>query len=186
MDQKTILYYNVKNNYQHYFKILTVIDLYNVTTRLINLADKGISYKKSIDLIKQLNKSSDYYLTTILNDLNKSILKNVDHLEFPILTIIKDIFEENHVNAFDEKSYNCIIDVYNYTNGQDFSISNVGKYPPNIVKYGEIIDGKIKHNTQEEIKLNKNIIQRTIYENESHDNFSVIDLIMKRQSEKNI
>ena len=97
------LYRNIPYHFDEYFRVLTSLDLYYITSGILdNLKEfkknnKSIKIgSKSLKLVNDLHKSADYYLTTILQKLLNSTDSNSDSKnqidEWPMLNIIKDIF----------------------------------------------------------------------------------------------
>jgi len=182
----------IKHHYNSFFKILTTLDLFHVSNKLLDFIKLGKEtnftsyYPKTITLIENINKSADYYLSIELNNLlEKRNYQEVDEMEWPILTIIKDIFAENLSDNF--KTYKNIVDVYNYNSIIQYSISSLKKFPPTLQTNKQYENGKIT--TQSKNKLNKlNLFKkrRKTYEEQTFKNFKVINIIMKRQYEKNV
>ncbi len=171
------------HHYNEYFKILTALDLFNLTVKFIEFLKNPttssikVSDKASVKLISELNKASEFYLTTVLNKIiTERNFEEVKNMEWPIISIIKDIFFDSHSDNFTE-SYDSIVDVYNFNYNVEYSISSMKKFPPELnraatKKYAENNDCSSK--------------RRKEYENKTLLNYQVINIVQKRQLEKNI
>ncbi len=176
----------MSHHYSEYFKVLTALDLFNLTVKFIeffknpSVMSMKVSDKASIKLISELNKSSEYYLTTVLNKLiTERNFNDVNAMEWPILSIIKDVFFNNHANNFTDK-YDSIVDVYNFNHKMEYSLSSMKHFPP------ELIEKKL-YAAKDSIESKEySIKRRQEYENKSLQNYQVINIIQKRQLEKNL
>jgi hypothetical protein len=98
-------------------------------------------------------------------------------MEWPILTIIKEVFEDNHIHKYDKSSYNSIIDVYNFKNPIENTLQVYKKFPE------EIMINTLKSSGIPEIE--KDLYEkRKYYEKKTEKNFKTVDVIIKRQREK--
>jgi hypothetical protein len=185
------LWNSILHHRDEFFKILTTLDLYNVTLKMREFIknDPNLinTYKESIELITTLNKSADYYLSTVLNRLlEQGNYEDIQKMEWPLLTIIKDVFSSDNVINFSEKDYHEIVDVYNFDNEIKFSLSSYAKFPDILQQKKKIVDNKVMLVSKKEKKFRDFAIKRRkLYEEQTFKNFNVINIIMKRQYEKN-
>lgn len=174
---------DISFNYDKYFKILTALDLLNVSSKILSfITSKKSSIKackESIILLKKLVDSSSNIITSKLNKIinERNSGEEINDFEWPILTIIKEVFEDSHINKFKSTEYSSIIDIYNFNNTVENTLQVYKKFP-------------------EEIKSNKiqNVIipgitkdlyeKRKLYEAKTEKNFRTVDVIIKRQREK--
>ncbi len=175
-----------------FFKILTVLDIYNVTSKFMDFMEQLKSratkpYIKSLELIINLNKSSEYFLTTVLmRVLEKRNYDEIEQMEWPMLTIIRDNFRDNLAENMPKSTYDSVIDIYNFENPLDYSISQLKKFPKIMVDKKKIgPDGKVIADSKESKLRSYAIKRRKLYEEQYINNFHVINVIMKRQVEKN-
>jgi hypothetical protein len=184
---------SMRHHYSEYFKILSVLDLYNVTSKFIDFLknqykDVKNPHKDSVKLIYDINKSADYYLSIVLNKLiSHRNFNEVEEMEWPIVSIIKDVFDQDNASNFGPSIYKSIIDVYNYNNELKHSLSTIKKFPTVLKEKKKMVDGKVVPAQDAEVKLLESSIKRSkIYENKTFKNFQIINTIIKRQLEKNI
>jgi hypothetical protein len=131
--QKEELQVLFKNYYPAVFRLLTCIDLYMFSIRVIRLL-KQVEFhvsKKSFDLFDKINKLSENFIATEMNHLlgnpdEKSAMILSD--EYPIIQIIKKCFPEfieGHI--FD--SIGTITDFYSLENDLKYSLSKYDLFP---------------------------------------------------------
>lgn len=175
------------HHYAEYFKILTVLDIYNLTSKFIDFLKTNQyvknPHRESIKLITELNKSSEYYLTIVFNKLiTERNFEEVQSMEWPMLSIIKEIFAPDKAEHFAD-NYNDIVDVYNFDNPLNYSLTCSKRYPPWLKDASEMIDYLPNNKI-----LNGDVSTdfRKKYEEKTLQNFQVINIIMKRQLEKNL
>lgn len=183
----------IKYRFSSFFKILTVLDLYNISNKFIDFMKhcKAKNYKpydKNLELMFNLNKSSEYYINIVLTKLiEKKNYKEVDNMEWPILTIIKDNFSENHSEKFTEKDFNKIVDIYNCENKLEHTIFEFAKFPTDLKYKKKVVNGKVLSPNKNEIKKRNFIIKkRKLFEQQYIKNFQTINIIIKRHLEKHI
>jgi hypothetical protein len=159
---------NIKHHFDEFFKVLSVLDLYNLTTKFIelvksdNLVIKSPS-KISLKLISDLNKSSEYYLSFVLNKLiSERNFDEINKMEYPIHTIIKDIF-----SADLDDNLSSVVDIYNFNSPLENNIENTKKIFPFFMDDS------------------KKAIRRK-YDEKSIYNYKVVNIIQARQLEKNL
>jgi hypothetical protein len=181
----------MSHHYSEYFKVLTALDLYNLTVKFIEFlknpsaSSVKVSDKASIKLISELNKSSEYYLTTVLNKLiTERNFEEVNDMEWPILSIIKDIFFDNHADNFAHE-YDSIVDLYNFNHKMEHSLSSMKHFPPELADKKIYLPKQLLSKDSTESK-DCSVKRRQEYENKSLHNYQVINIIQKRQLEKNV
>jgi hypothetical protein len=175
-----------KNHFEAVFKLLSVVDLYGVTQKLIliftNKSLGGISpHKLCLDLVKKVNKYAEYYLTTEMNKLladlsyEKTILEN----EWPIATIIKKCFYENLTKNIE---LGKLIDVYYMNHEIKYSLNTYEEFPPSIKEPKYVDNGK-----DIPYKFIKNYTDaRKLFEKEKEDGMKVVNFIATRQKQKHL
>lgn len=181
-DELVVLF---KNYYDAVFKLLTAIDLYMFSVRLSRLfkSAKMPIGKRCIDLVDKINKQSEHYIATEMNQLiddpkahSKVILAN----DWPALAIIKKCFPEyNDGKTF--KSVDVINDVYVYSNELTYSLSKYELFPEVLksAKYTAndttvVIDAVEK----------KRQINRADYEKQKEHNLEMVNYISMRHAQK--
>jgi len=183
--QKDELVVLFKNNFEPIFRLLTCIDLYMFSVRLLrafrqNEEEVG---KKCIGLIEKINKMSETFINSDVNNLlndtiiySKKILKD----DYPILTIIKECFSEyNKGIKFTEKG--IITDIYKYNNDMKYSLSKYDTIP-DIYKYNNYYVGdKLKKN-EEFDNLIKNLFEER--QLEKVKNLEMVNYISLRHAQK--
>jgi hypothetical protein len=145
--QKEELIVLFKNYFDAVFKLLTCIDLYMFTIRVIRLMKqlKMEVSNKAYDLIAKINKLSETYVASEMNALiNNSEEKSKEILEgeWPILSIIKKCFPEYNGGGI-YKDIGIINDMYIYGNEMKYSTDTWDMFPEfmTTVKYNK--DGKL-------------------------------------------
>jgi hypothetical protein len=181
------------HHYNEYFKILSVLDIYNISSKLIEFfkskeASAVSTCKESIKLISDINKNAEHYLSIVLNKLITS--RNFDEvaaMEWPMLGIIQNVFEPNLAIHYTQAEYAQVIDVYNYSNELKHSLSTYKNFPPTVKEKKKWISGKVVEATKAEKKIRTfSIRRRKLYEDKTFHNYQVVNIIQKRQLEKNI
>lgn len=171
-------------NFDIYFKILSILDLYMIMTRFLDFFKFKTNliftpYSGCIDLIKKIHNQCDFYITNSLN----SLLKNIDIEKYksgkwPIEDIINKIFAHKNIKNIKNIDSNDIVDVYNYSNEMKYSLNKSEELPPPF---------KHLYNNKENDNFIKNSIERKkIYEQQVINNIKTLLIIKKRQREKNI
>jgi hypothetical protein len=109
---------NMKYYYTSYFKLLSVLDIYNICSKFLAFLKfnkkkfKTIKISKSKSLLEAILKLSDYHITVIFDDL----INTNDHskflkMEWPVLSIINSTFQENVYKSGDEESITDIFTI---------------------------------------------------------------------------
>ena len=126
-----------KNHYNEVFKLLTCIDVYMFTLRLIKyLQQKETKInKKCMELLERINRMSESFIATDMNNLlndTDNYVERISKMEWPISQIIKKCFSE-FINGAAYKNIGTITDAYSIKND---IIKSVSKYDlfPDIVK----------------------------------------------------
>jgi hypothetical protein len=181
-DELRILF---KNSFEAVFKLLTSIDIYGITDKLLKmfkLNDNTIikPHKNCIDLLEKMNTYSQEFLTLEMNKLisDKTYEKNILEMEWPLLLIIKHCFYENLINNV---KIGDIINVFNYNNKLNYSLNKLDLFPPTIKTH------KIIENNKEKIiptGIFSNL--RKKFETEKNNNMKVISYIASRTKQKHI
>ena len=136
--QKDELIVLFKNHYDAVFKLLTCTDLYMFTTRLGRLLRQNNLSAKAIDLVDKINKQSEHFIASEMNKLisDFTYAKQVEEMEFPILTIIKKCFVNYNDNI---QKGETVTDIYCFRNEMKYSLDKYENFPP-IIKYAKYID----------------------------------------------
>jgi hypothetical protein len=145
-------------------------------------------HKETIELVNKLNKSTEYYLTTILRQLiEKRGFEEIKDAEWPLLTIIKDVFSNDHIDNHTKLDFDKIVDVYSYTAPTTYSLSSYKHFPNYIKTRKQYINGKIKDADPIEEKNREYLRKRRmLYETKTLKNYQTINIIVMRHLEKNI
>jgi hypothetical protein len=100
---------NAKYDFDTYFKILSALDLYNICAKLLSFLKlnkkklKRVNVSKSKLLLEAILKLADYYLTDVFDEMiNAKDNAKFKQMEWPILSIINNIFAENLYKSGDE------------------------------------------------------------------------------------
>jgi len=183
IDELRILF---KNKFEAVFKLLTTIDLFGVTQKLLYTFSSNNTkiikpHKKCIDLLEKINKYANQYFSVEMNKLlsDKDYEKTVLAMEWPIYTIIKNCFYENLIVNTDVGN---IVDVYNINNKMEYSLNKLELYPP-ILKNPKEIEKNIEK-TQAHIKEFK--IRRCKFEKERDVGMKTVNFIATRQKQKHL
>lgn len=134
-----------KKYYPAVFKLLTCIDVYMFTIRLGRLIRqiKEPAGKKATDLIDKINRMSEVYIATDMNNLlNDPEVQSAKILAapYPIETIIKKCFLE-YVNGAAYKKIGTVTDCYNINNPMKYSLSRYDTFPE-CVQTSKYLDDK--------------------------------------------
>ena len=175
-----------KNNFEAVFKLLSITDIFGFTKKLLTLFDMNDKkiikpYSKCIDLLDNMNKYAEQYLTIELNKLilDKNYEKTILSGNYPIYNLIKHCFCENSVNNI---KINKIVDVYNVNNKIKYSLNKLDNYPPILKNPKQIVKNKIVDET-----FHKEFMKhRKTYESKKNDGMKVVNYIATRQREKHI
>ena len=183
LKQKDELAVLFKNYFSAVFRLLTCIDLYMFSARMLRMLD-GIVGKKGMDLVDRINKQSESYIATEMNNLfanpqeySQKILGN----DWPILNIIKKCFAEFNDGYMYRADAGVISDVYIATNEMKFSTSRYNKFP-DYLKYMKHTDGQKVVNNQYVEKAKAEI--REAYEKDKLNNLDMLNFIAMRHMQK--
>jgi len=174
-----------KNHFSAVFRLLTCIDLYMFTIRLLRMFDSMTKqpYNKCISLIDKLNRMAESYIATEMNHLlndtenySEVILKR----EYPILTIIKKCFDSYNLGQ-DGKKNGIITDIYAIDNKLNFSITKYDEYPE-IFKHVKYKSGK-KLITVDKISKRRKAAAYE-YEKQKLHNIEMVEYIAMRHTQK--
>lgn len=174
-----------KNSFEAVFKLLTSLDVFGFTDKLLKLFrvnDSSIikPHINCIKLLERLNKISQRFFIEEMNNLiaNKSYEKTVLEMEWPLQIIIKNCFYENSIFNTDTGE---IINIFNCNNKLKYSLNKLNKYPPVVSCFKEIINNKeISKDNTDFIKLRKN------FEKEKEKGIKTVNFIASRQRQKHL
>ena len=170
---------------------LSASELFSVTEKLLDFVHIKKSIKpstSSIKLLKHLNRLAEQYLTTNITSLIET--RNYADIiagEWPLLSIIKEVFINSLITP-EFNDHDSIIDVYNYNNPITSSLDNY-KHFPKTMKEQYNLDKNRKQTKVTGLNkfINETLIKiRKTYDTQREENFKVVNLIKKRQTEKNI
>jgi hypothetical protein len=132
-----------KNHYNEVFKLLSCIDIYMFTLRLIKyLQQKETKInKKCMELLERINRLAESFIATDMNHLlndTANYVEKVSKMDWPISQIIKKCFTE-FVNGNTYKNIGIVTDAYSIKNDIIKSISKYDLFPDFIreLKYYE-------------------------------------------------
>ena len=167
------------NKFEAVFKLLTTIDLYSITSKMIKsfkIKDKKIPIpdKYCLNLLTKLNKYANQFITVEMNKLinDPKYEQVILEMENPIFTIIKLCFYEFDVN---NSKIGNIIDIYNVNNDMKYSINKLSDFPPHI---------KELNSATQQYDLKNDITARKKFEKEKLNGLKIVDYISKRQKTK--
>lgn len=107
---------NATYEFDTYFKILSVLDIYNICSKFLSFLKlnkkrlKKINISKSQSLIESIFKLADHYITVIFDEMiNAKDTEKFQKMEWPILSIINTIFAKNVYKSGYESSIKDII-----------------------------------------------------------------------------
>ena len=94
-----------KNHYNEVFKLLTCIDVYMFTLRLIKyLQQKETKInKKCMELLERINRMSESFIATDMNNLlndTENYVEQIKKMDWPISQIIKKCFQICFLSSF--------------------------------------------------------------------------------------
>ena len=169
------------NKFEAVFKLLTSIDLYSITSKMIKsfkIKDKKIPIpdKYCLNLLNKLNKYANQFITVEMNKLinDPKYEQVILEMENPIFTIIKLCFYEFDVN---NRKIGNIIDIYNVNNDMKYSINKLSDFPRYI---------KELNSATQQYDLKNDIIERKKFEKEKLNRLKIVNYISKRQKTKYI
>ena len=181
-----LLQTGIKLYYSVYFKVLSILDLYMIMSRLLDFLqmknnDTTTPYNETIKLVKTIFAECDLYLTETLTKLmsidSLTFIESFTNAEWPVLTIIKKVFAYKEVDAHKVDIKN-IVDIFNYNNENKYSLNDLEKLPPPFYELGK--------NKENDLFIRNSIKRKTEYENKIAENYKTLLIIKKRQREKNI
>jgi hypothetical protein len=185
--------YNVfMYNFDAVFKVLTALDIYNVSSKFIMFIEninleKEIS-KASVDLIQRINKIADNILSVTFNNMLEK--RDYGDIEWPAYTIIKEVFYEDTFDRQYEEGkvdYDNITDVFNFNAPLKHSLSRLSDYPEHIREVKAFKNNSVKKPSAALNKRFNGFIQkRKEYEMKRMENYNIINQLAKTQKEKNI
>jgi hypothetical protein len=180
--QKEELVVLFKNHYESVFRLLTTMDIYIFSLRMIKILNES-NYKvnkKCIELLDQMNKLSEFYITTEMNHLinnPENYSKIILNREYPIHTIMEKCFYE-YINS---NKKTTIIDIFVHSNEIKYSLDKYELFPPIIKEFNTIVNNKVVRN---DVVSNNRKIIREYYENIKTKNLDMMNYISKRHLEK--
>lgn len=175
-----------KNNFESVFKLLTSLDVYGFTDKLLKMYRLNNSnvikpHKKCIQLLEKIKSESEKFFIVEMNKfiLDKSYEKNITEMEWPILTIIKNCFYENLVENTEE--IGDIINVFNSSNKLKYSLNKLENFP-NLIKEFKTI----KNGVEVETNISNFITKRKLFEKEKAAGLKTVSFIASRQKQKHL
>lgn len=183
---KDELYILFKNKFEAVFKLLTTLDVYGTTQKLMRMFKMQDSkiikpHKSCIELLQKINGYAQNYFTKEMNNLlyEKEYEKTVLSMDWPMHTIIKNCF-------YDYLTINTtignIVDVYNINNPLKFSLNSLKLYPsilidPKYIKNNKVMDPDYH------IPFKK---RREQFEKEKATGIKTVNYIAVRQQQKHL
>lgn len=186
--KEVYLFEMIENNPNVFFKLFSVLDLFNITLKLIDFFSNADKYNKKIHpaseaLVLDINKLCDYYLTVTVNKLiNLKTYEEVITMDHPLLKIIDEIFADELLIKNPDKIHHTI-DIYNCNNEEKFNIETVDNFSPIMTEYNELNNKKDPIKTD---RIKAFVAQQKLVEKRNKDNIDTILYIMKRQIERAI
>ena len=186
LKQKEELIVLFKHHFGAVFKLLTCIDLYMFSIRLIRMLrqlDTNI-YRRCMSLLERINRMSENFIATEMNHLleqSASYSKKIEESEWPIMKIIRVCFGEyNDAKIF--KKPGVITDVYCYQNEMKYSVAKYDSFPP-VLHASKYYDKKGKLQEVAPVrKMRKEA--RDAYEKQKQDNLAMVNYISMRHNQK--
>jgi hypothetical protein len=175
-----------KNHFQAVFRLLTCIDLYMFSIRMVRgLAQiKAPVGKRATALVQKINRKAEQYVASEMNHLlaeTEPYAKIVEERPWPIATIIHECFAEYNGGEC-LKGPGAISDVYNYENELTDSLAKFDTFPT-MFKESKFIDddGKVHTVTAAERARKEH---RGEYERIKEENLAMVHYIASRHSQK--
>lgn len=144
------------SNFEAIFRIYTAIDLYDFCGKLIDYIGNQLP-KQSLDLLKQIFKICEHYLTNILiRVINTPEIK----VEPPIRRVLRECFVDRLINPANPPKNVNILDVWNFERGVKFHTTGDYKNYPPWLREGKVMgtDGVIHdseyHHIRDQIMIN--------------------------------
>jgi hypothetical protein len=178
-DELVVLF---KNHFDAVFKLLTCIDLYMFTIRLMRMmSNLNIDVSnKTLNLVDKINRLAEEYIATDMNHLiNESDVYSQKIIDspFPIETIISKCFPEYNDGVV-YKSIGIITDVYVLDNPLQYSVDRYRNFPvifKNVKYYDKNGITEIKKVTE------KRKANRDEYETQKLHNLDIVNHIALNQ-----
>lgn len=94
---------NIVYHYDEYFKILSALDIFNISSKILLYLNTtkhlGEISDQSVHLVTAINNSANYYLTTVFEKLlNTKDYTEFQNMDWPAISIIKEIFAKDIYN----------------------------------------------------------------------------------------
>jgi hypothetical protein len=178
-DELVVLF---KNNFDAVFKLLTCIDIYMFTIRLIRMLGRKESTinKKAMKLLDNINRLAESYIATDMNHLfNETEIyrEKIIDSEYPIQTIIKKCFSEFN-DGKEYKSIGVVTDVYILDNPLTYSVDRYQNFPE-IIKHVKYTDDEGEEKSVK-IVSEKRKANRKEYEKQKTKNLDIVNFIARR------
>ena len=174
----------LKNHYDAVFKLLSCIDCYMFSIRLLRtLRQDNLKISdKAIDLVEKINKMAEFYITTEMNNLieePEEYSTKIISGEHPLLHIMKTCFQAYQIP---NTHVGTITDIYVSKTELKYSSAKFSSYPPYIARVGMMKDGKPVDLTNE--LQAATVKMRMAYEEQKKQNINMMNYIAKRHKEK--
>lgn len=168
----------LEKNFDKFYKLYSAVDTLDFSKKLSSFLDKKTS-KSNIDLLKQIEKISEYYLTTIMLKL---IQNHELEFDWPVFYILKECFQEYIVDPNIEQPH-VIINLWDFDKPMLYSMEKYDKFPPILKKiYGlKDTDEKTKYIIEHFAYLDS---MRHHYERYRRSQMKMINYIAERHLEK--
>ncbi len=175
----------ISHNFESYFKVLTVLDLFMIMGRFIEFFKfkKNLvftPYAGCIELVKDIYNQCDLYITNSLDGLLRDVVRDtvaIDKDEWPIEKIIKKTFGDHNIKDMSVDP-DSIVDVYNYGNVPKYSIDDDARFPS--------FFSDLHKNKENDEFIANSLHRRELYHKQVINNIKTLLIIKKRQREKNI
>lgn len=188
-DQEPELLVLFTKNFNSVYKLMSVLDLYGVISKLHGLFELKQSeivspHKNCVFLMKKIMDICRIYLISDISKLmaDKTYSEVIETNRPPLLDIMLKVFSDQ---LSSDNSGKDIIDVFIYKNPQEYSMDYMRNVPEYhiVKKYKENSnDGKLKEFTSDGFQQTLSMRER--YEKDRIDNFAIVDLIARRHKEK--
>ena len=175
-----------KKYFEAAFKLLTAVDTYMFSIRLIRVFSqyKKIN-KKCIELITKINKLAEQFITVDMNNLMEDpehYSQRILEQDYPNGIIIEKCFGEFNNGQIYKKSLPTIADIYIYENEMKYHPDKYDLFPTVMKRQGYLTkDRKEEFVLSSEQKI-KTI--RKIHEDVKNANLEMMTYIARRHSEK--
>jgi hypothetical protein len=180
-EQSNYIYNIIKYNYSLMFRILTVLDVYNVSQKLLELLDSqsGVA-PASTKLLHRIFTMADKLLVSNMMYIldNNSYTANI---EWPMRSIISDVFSAYmYTDAVDVED---IVSVYYYGQELKYSLSKMSQFPRlvgSLPQASAFREKKTYNTLKKELALKKKI--RHSYEEQRASSFKVLNELSHKVS----